>query len=310
MDEVAGIDQPYAHASIARRRDHGAIELDLRGFDRRIVARHRGRELIDLALLQIEVLLGGEALVGERAQARQVLLSGEELRLVLALLGPSLIERRLEQARVDGGENVALVDTLPLGEPHVLQLAVDLAADRNAHGGLYGAEPAQINRHVAARGHSYSDHRSIRSGIALAALCLEIEIPVSCAAACEDQHHHSWPNGLAPAPFADLLVHLRSLQGPRQPGLGLDLGRFDAIPPKICVVHTPTQTRTPRIRNCDGYMFVELARRRHLRCPLPWGFGTPRQQLTRQHTTYRRRRKGSVGLLDLQQQRNLLLKVC
>jgi len=57
------------------------------------------------------------------------------LRLVLRLLGLGLVERGLEQARIDLGEDIALVDMLAFGEQHLLQLAVDLGMDADRQDG-------------------------------------------------------------------------------------------------------------------------------------------------------------------------------
>ena len=68
--------------------------------------------------------------------------------MVLRLLGLGLIERGLEQARIDLGQHVALLDVLALGEQHLLQLAVDLRVDADGERGLHRAEPGQVDRHV------------------------------------------------------------------------------------------------------------------------------------------------------------------
>ena len=106
--------------------------------------------VIDLGLLLIDVLLGLEALERQRLEAGEVLLERDELGLVLRLLGLGLIERRLEQPRVDLGQNVAFLDVLAFLEQHVLQLAVDLRVDADREGGLHRAKPGQVDRHVLA----------------------------------------------------------------------------------------------------------------------------------------------------------------
>ena len=147
-DDVAGIDQPHADAPVARRRDGGVVELGLRRLDRRVIGIERGGQLIDLALLQIDVLLGLEALERQRLEAREILLRRTEQRLVLGLFRLGLIERSLEQARVDPGEHVALLDVLPLGERHLLQFSVDLGVDAHARYRLHRAETGEVDRHV------------------------------------------------------------------------------------------------------------------------------------------------------------------
>ena len=68
--------------------------------------------------------------------------------LVLGLLGPGLVERGLEQARVDLRQHVAFLDVLAFGEQHLLQLAVDLRMNADGQRRLHGTEPGQVDRHV------------------------------------------------------------------------------------------------------------------------------------------------------------------
>src|SRR5882762_9224929 len=98
---------PEADATIYRGRNGGVVELGLRTFDRRLVGRDRRLEAIDLSLLLIDILLGLKTLYRQGCEADQVLLSGHQLGFILALLRIRLVERRLEQARVDLGKHVA-----------------------------------------------------------------------------------------------------------------------------------------------------------------------------------------------------------
>jgi hypothetical protein len=148
VDDVAGVDQPHAHAPIARRGDGGVLKLGLRGLDHRLVGCDRGLELIDLGLLLIDDLLRGDVRKHQCLRAREVLLGRGQLRLVLRLLGLGLIERGLEQARIDLGQHVALFHMLAFREQHLLQLAVDLRMDRDGERRLHRAEPGQVDRHV------------------------------------------------------------------------------------------------------------------------------------------------------------------
>ena len=140
MDDIAGIDQAHAHAAVARGSNGGVFELRLRSLDHRLVGRDRGLELIDLGLLLVDDLLRRDVREHQRLRAREVFLGRGELGLILGLLGLGLIERGLEQARVDFGENVALLDVLPLGEQHLLELAVDLRMDADGKRRLHRAE--------------------------------------------------------------------------------------------------------------------------------------------------------------------------
>ena len=129
VHDVARVDQAHAHAAVARRDDVGVVELGLRGLDRGLVGRDRRLELIDLGLLLVDVLLGLEVLLRQRLEADEILFGAIRAGLVLRLLGLGLVERGLEQARIDLGQHVALLDALAFGEQHLLQLAVDLRVD-------------------------------------------------------------------------------------------------------------------------------------------------------------------------------------
>ena len=61
--------------------------------------------------------------------AREVLLVGDELRLVLGALGFGLIEHGGKRALIDDGKRVAFLDLLAFDEIHAGELAVDLAVD-------------------------------------------------------------------------------------------------------------------------------------------------------------------------------------
>ena len=97
--------------------------------------------------------------------AREVFLGGGELGLVLGSLGLGLIERSLEQAGVDLGQDVALLDVLAFGEQHFLQLAVDLRMNCHGERGLYAAEPGEVDRHIlpSDRGDAHRHARSYGS---------------------------------------------------------------------------------------------------------------------------------------------------
>ena len=116
---VARVDKTYADPPVARRGDGGVIELGLRGVDRGDVGGDRGLELVDLRLVEVDLLLRAVILLREGLGPNQVFLSGDELGLVLRLLGFGLVQRRLEQARIDLREHIALLDPLPLGEHHL-----------------------------------------------------------------------------------------------------------------------------------------------------------------------------------------------
>ena len=121
-----------------------------------------GLELIDLGLLLVDDLLRRDVREHQRLRTREVFLGRGELGLVLRLLGLGLVERGLEQARIDLGEHVALLDVLPLGEQHLLQLAVDLRMDADGKGSLHRAESGEVDRHVLPA-HDRDAHRDGRA---------------------------------------------------------------------------------------------------------------------------------------------------
>ena len=124
-----------------------------RGLDRGLVGRDRGLELIDLALLLVDDLLRGDVREHQGLRACEVFLGRGELGLVLGLLGLGLVERGLEQPRIDLRQHVALLDVLAFGEQHLLQLAVDLGMNGHGERRLHGPQPGQIDRHVLPADH-------------------------------------------------------------------------------------------------------------------------------------------------------------
>jgi hypothetical protein len=95
-------------------------------FNHRLVGLDRCLEGIDLGLLPIDDLLGLEAADDQRPRARQVLLGGNEVGLILAFFGSRLVERGLEQARIDLGQHVAHLHVLAFAKGDLDELAVDL----------------------------------------------------------------------------------------------------------------------------------------------------------------------------------------
>jgi hypothetical protein len=60
-----------------------------------------------------------------------------------AFLALALVERGLEQPRIDLRQHVALLDVLAFGEQHLLQLAVDLGMNGHGERRLHGPQPGQ-----------------------------------------------------------------------------------------------------------------------------------------------------------------------
>ncbi len=88
IDDVALIDEAEADALPLSRRDDGrVVELHLSRRDRRGIGRDPwAMNCVDQRVLGIELLLGGEALLGEGGVALQIKLRVGEGRLVLACL--------------------------------------------------------------------------------------------------------------------------------------------------------------------------------------------------------------------------------
>ena len=66
----------------------------------------------------IDVLLGFDVFEDQSLSTDEVFLGCDQRRLVLRLLGFSLVERSLKKARVDFGKVIAPFDVLAFGELH------------------------------------------------------------------------------------------------------------------------------------------------------------------------------------------------
>jgi len=96
--------------------------------------------------------LGLEPLGAKRLEACEVFLERHQLGLVLRLLRLGLIERCLEQPRVDLGQYVTFLDALAFLEEDVLKLAVHLRMNADREGRLDRAEPGEMDRYVTTGG--------------------------------------------------------------------------------------------------------------------------------------------------------------
>ena len=112
VDEIAFVDEPEPRSAGDRGADRRIVELRPRGVDRGCVGGDRGGELRHQGVLRIELLLGGEVLLGERGVASEIELGVGEIGLVLRLLGDGLVERGLKRSGVDLGQKIALLDHL------------------------------------------------------------------------------------------------------------------------------------------------------------------------------------------------------
>ena len=75
-----------------------------------------------------------------------------------------LIERDLEGARIDYGKQIALVDELAFLKIHADQRPVDLRLYGNGIESRHGAEPFEINRHIAKPDSGCNNRNAARPG--------------------------------------------------------------------------------------------------------------------------------------------------
>ena len=113
MDDVAGIDLAEADAAVERRRDGRVGELRLRVLDRALVGIDHRLELVDLGLLLVEALLGGEVALASSAKRARSFCAEMSCAWSCAFLATACVERRLQRARIDHGERVALCTSWP-----------------------------------------------------------------------------------------------------------------------------------------------------------------------------------------------------
>ena len=157
VDEIALVDEAEAGAARDRGADGRIVELRPRGVDRRGVGGDRGGELQHQRVLRVELLLGGEVLLGERGVAGEVELGVGEVGLVLRFLGDGLVERGLERPRVDLGQKIALLDHLAFVEGDLHDLAVDARPDQDGVVGLDLADALEDDRKIRALDRRHSD---------------------------------------------------------------------------------------------------------------------------------------------------------
>ena len=162
VDEIALVDQPEPGAARDRSADGRIVELRPRGVDRRDVGGDRGGQLQHQGVLRVELLLGGEILLGERGEASEIELRVGEIGLVLCFLGDGLVERGLKRPGVDLGEKVALLDHLALVKADLHDLAVDTGAHENSVVRLDLSDALKDDREIRALDRRYRDHN--RSG--------------------------------------------------------------------------------------------------------------------------------------------------
>ena len=164
VDEIALIDEAEPGAARDRGLDGRIVELRPRGVDRRGVGRDRGGQLQHHGVLRIELLLGGEVLLGERRKTSEVKLGVGEIGLVLRFLGDGLVERGLEWPGVDLGQKIALLDHLAFLKGDLHDLAVDSGPDQNGVVGLDLADALKDDWEIGALHRRYRDHNRRGAG--------------------------------------------------------------------------------------------------------------------------------------------------
>ena len=164
VDEIAFVDETEAGAARDRRADGRIVELRPRSVDRRGVGGDRGGELQHQRVLGIELLLGGEVLLGEGRIAGEIELGVGDSGLVLRLLGDRLIERGLKRSGVDLGQKVALLDHLAFIEGDLHDLPVDSRPDKHGVVCLNLPDALEHDRKVGALHRRHRDYYRRRAG--------------------------------------------------------------------------------------------------------------------------------------------------
>ena len=155
-------------SSRQRRLDGRVAELRLGVVDRGLIALDLRGQLIDHRLLRVELLLGGEILLGQADRTLEIELGVLQIGLVLRLLGQRLVERRLIGPRIDLHQEIALLHHLALLEGDLDDLAVDAAADGDGVEWLHRPEPIQVDGEIGLL-HCRDRDRDRRRGASLAA---------------------------------------------------------------------------------------------------------------------------------------------
>ncbi|OIQ66533.1 hypothetical protein GALL_518950 [mine drainage metagenome] len=157
VDDVADIDLTQADDAGNRCLDGGIVELGRGVGYRRDVGRDLRGQLRDRGALGVQLLPGRE--LAELDIALQIQIDICQIGLILLLLGLGLIERRLVWARIDLGEQIALIDQLAFLEGNLVNLAVDTGAHHDGVERLNSAQSGQIDRKVGFldRGDGYPD---------------------------------------------------------------------------------------------------------------------------------------------------------
>ena len=147
LHHVARLQQRAADIAVDRRADHRVLEIQLRVLERRL-ARLRGRlgGLRVGAVLRVGVL-GDEILVQQFLVAPSpATRAWSRLATSRSACASACLQRRLERARVDPEQHLALLHFLAFAELHLQDLAVDARLHRHRGVGLDVADGLQAHR--------------------------------------------------------------------------------------------------------------------------------------------------------------------
>ena len=117
-DKIARRDAPVADAAVDRRAQFGEFQVELGLAHRRLVVADRGLGVAERLRALLEGLIGDGLVAHELLAARVVGFGKGEIGLRLHQIGARLIERVLERPLVDGEQQIALLDDLPVLEMH------------------------------------------------------------------------------------------------------------------------------------------------------------------------------------------------
>ncbi len=130
VDDVAWIDEANAGHAVDGRLDARVVELQLGVLDRGAIVLHRAGELLDQRALVVDLLLGQEVLPAHRDVAIEIALGAVELRLIARQRRLTLVQQDLERPRIDLGDDLVVLDRLPLAEDDLVEPSVDLTCGR------------------------------------------------------------------------------------------------------------------------------------------------------------------------------------
>ena len=148
MDNVADVDLANAGDAIDRRRQLGVAQIRPRLLDDAFIGLHHGLKLGQLGLRGVDELAACPTVLVERKVSVEIGLGIVDLGLIAIAIGDRLVELRLIRTRIDLGEEIALLDRLPLREGDLDELAGDLAAHDYVVIGDDRADAAQVDRYV------------------------------------------------------------------------------------------------------------------------------------------------------------------